>query len=107
MTWMLLDEAGNAIAAYDDDVAAHVALRSLADAEPDAADHVLLVQYDDEGNVIGDAVVIGDLPPQTVSVTCLMDALAISANRRTTGFGTVRRSFDVSARPLRPRSVAS
>jgi len=109
MTWMMLDETGNAIGAYDDDVSAHVALRSLAEAEPDAADRVLLVQYDDAGHPVGDAVTIEDLPVATFNVVTASDILAVFLIRSTTGVSTVRQSV-VDARSFHvatPRTVAA
>ena len=36
MTWMLMDERGNAIASYEDEVAAHACMRSIVQEEPEA-----------------------------------------------------------------------
>jgi hypothetical protein len=99
MTWMLLDEAGNAIAAYDDEVTAHAAMRSLAESEPDTVDSVLLIRYDDEGLPVGDAVTVADLPVQTVNILTSATDVFVLLSRATTGFGGVGQSVRVAARP--------
>jgi hypothetical protein len=68
MTYMILDSTGSAINSYTDEVAAHVAMRVIVEDDPNAAGHLLLLAYDDEGNVVGNAVAVEDLPEATSSV---------------------------------------
>jgi hypothetical protein len=65
---MIFDSAGNAINSFDDEVAARAALRAIAEREPTAADDVLLISYDDDGNPVGEAVTAEDLPPSSMSL---------------------------------------
>lgn len=58
--YVLMDSGGNLIEAYDDHDEAHAALRRLVADEPDAADHVALLIYDDAGNPVSDAVTVTD-----------------------------------------------
>lgn len=107
MTWMLLDETGNAIAAYNDDVSAHAAMRSLAEAEPEAADLIVLVRYDDEGHPIGEAVTVEDLPLSTVNMIDVSVNLQVFLTRTTTGFGGIGQSVLVAARPVHVSTTPS
>jgi hypothetical protein len=68
MTYMLLDSVGNAINAFGDELEARAALRAIAEAQPDAADHVLLLAYDEDGHPIGEALTVHELPEMTTDV---------------------------------------
>ena len=63
MTYMILDSAGNALASFDDELTARATMLSMATLEPDAADHMALLEYDDEGMPVGQALSIYDLEP--------------------------------------------
>jgi len=63
MEFMILDSAGNALAAFDDQLLARAALHAMVAVEPDAAEHVAMLAYDDEGMPVGDAVMAIDVPP--------------------------------------------
>jgi hypothetical protein len=58
--YVLMDSGGNLIESYDDHDEAHAALRRIVADEPEAADHVALIVYDDHGNPASDAVTITD-----------------------------------------------
>lgn len=58
--YVLMDSGGNLIEAYDDHDEAHAALRRIVADEPEAAEHVALIVYDDQGNPISDALTISD-----------------------------------------------
>ena len=47
MTYMLLDDAGNAINSYNDEAIAHAALRSIAAESPDT--EIVLIEYGANG----------------------------------------------------------
>ena len=68
MTYMILDSTGSAINAYDDLVAARARLRAIVADDPDSADHLFLLTYDEAGNVVGDAVTFAELPDQTAEM---------------------------------------
>ena len=60
--YMILDDAGNALASFSDEVTAHATLHAIVAVEPDAAEHVVLLAYDDDGMPIGDALSVWDVP---------------------------------------------
>jgi hypothetical protein len=60
MHYMILDSAGNAVDTFDDLRAALDALERLVEAEPEAAEHVVLLSYDAEGNPVGEALTVED-----------------------------------------------
>lgn len=97
MTYMILDSTGSAINAFADEVAARAALRSLVAHDPAAAEHVFLLAYDDDGDPIGDAVTIADLPTQTTSI--LETELVVKSLTRAC-YGEVLRYTPAPARPV-------
>ncbi len=88
MEYVILDSAGNAIASFSSEGTACATLRAIVAVEPDAAEHVVLLAYDDEGMPVGDAMSIFDVPP-AVSVQpsgflqppCSTDALVRRTSR--------------------------
>lgn len=67
MDYMIFDNAGNALASFDDEVTAHAMLHAMVTIEPEAAEHVVLLTYSDEGMPVGDALSVWDVPlPVTV-----------------------------------------
>jgi hypothetical protein len=58
MHYMILDSAGNAVDTFDDLRAALDALEQLVEAEPEAAEHLVLLSYDAEGNPVGEALTV-------------------------------------------------
>ena len=80
MTWMLLDESGNGVGAFDDEVAAHAALRA-------APEELSLLEYDDNGNPTGHAVSRDALPLFTVSLLESSAGVDWFIKRATSGCG--------------------
>ena len=67
MDYMILDDAGNALASFADEVTAHACLYTMVRVDPDAADHVRLIAYADDGMPMGEARSVWDVPlPVTV-----------------------------------------
>lgn len=62
MQYMILDSAGNALDSFDDELTAHATLHSMIRFEPDAADDVFLLAYDDDGMPVGEALSVFDVP---------------------------------------------
>jgi hypothetical protein len=63
MEYVILDSAGNAVASFHDDATARATLYAIVEVEPDAADHLVLLAYDDEGMPVGEAKMYVDVPP--------------------------------------------
>lgn len=86
MTWMLMDERGDLVAHYEDAVAAHFGLRTVVDADPEARDALILIEYGEDGVPRGEAITIDDLPLATFN---LMEAppptFTISISQTTRG----------------------
>lgn len=61
MYYVLVDSEGNRVDAFQEEQAAHEALRAMVDEEPDAADDVLLLAYRDDGGREGEALMFSDL----------------------------------------------
>jgi hypothetical protein len=55
MTFSIFD-SGNLVASYDDERAAMEALTQLAHDDPESADELVLVTFDDLGELVGDPV---------------------------------------------------
>jgi hypothetical protein len=66
MDYMILDSAGNALASFDDELEARATLHSIVAVDPDAADEVVLLAYNDEGIPVGEALAAFDCPPPVV-----------------------------------------
>ena len=56
-------ESGNLVVSFDEEAAAQAALERIAEEAPDSADLLLLVAFDDEGKVVGEA-----MPGQHIAV---------------------------------------
>lgn len=70
MDYMILDTAGNALASFDDEVAAHATIHAMVAVEPEAAEHVVLLAYSDDGMPVGEALSVWDVPlPVTVEAS--------------------------------------
>ena len=63
MEYMILDSAGNALASFEDEASARATLHAMAMVEPDAADEIALLAYDEEGMPVGEALFAWDLSP--------------------------------------------
>jgi hypothetical protein len=67
MDYTILDSAGNALASFaDDELAARATLHAMVAVEPEAADHVALLAYGDDGMPIGEAMTVYDIPPAVI-----------------------------------------
>jgi hypothetical protein len=66
MTYMILDSTGSAVASFDDETAARATMRAIVQYEPEAAEHVVMIAYDDDGTPVNDAVTYDDLPPAVI-----------------------------------------
>ena len=49
MDYVILDSAGNALASFYDEMTARATLHAIAAVEPEAAEHVVLLAYGDDG----------------------------------------------------------
>jgi hypothetical protein len=56
MHYVLLSSTGNMIDSYEQEPAAQAALRRIVDAEPEAAEDIVLMTYGDDGQPVGDPV---------------------------------------------------
>jgi hypothetical protein len=66
MDYMILDSAGNAVASFDNDATARATMHAIVAIEPEAADHLVLLAYDDEGMPVGEARTFVDVAPAFV-----------------------------------------
>ena len=60
MYWTIFDSTGNLVESFDQEDEARAALDRIAHEEPEAAEHVALLSFDDEGKPVGDAVTVSD-----------------------------------------------
>lgn len=56
MHYAIFDSTGNLVESFEDEQAARKALDRIVDAEPEAAEHVALFIYDEDGMPVGDPV---------------------------------------------------
>jgi hypothetical protein len=61
MRYMILDSAGNAVDAFDDLQMAIAALKQMVENEPEAAEHLVLLSYDGQGNPVGKVLTVEDV----------------------------------------------
>jgi len=54
--YAIFDSTGNLIESFEDERSAREALDRIIDGEPEAAEHVALFVYDDDGTPVGDPV---------------------------------------------------
>jgi hypothetical protein len=54
--YAIFDSTGNLVESFEDEQAARKALDRIADAEPEAAEHVALFVYGEDGMPVGDPV---------------------------------------------------
>jgi hypothetical protein len=71
MYFVLMDSTGNLIASYRDEDEARAALEQLVEDDPDAADEVALLTYDEDGAIAAD--------PVFVAPTAAVGALAVES----------------------------
>jgi hypothetical protein len=92
MEYMILDSAGNAVASFEDEAAARATLYAIVEVEPDAADHLVLLAYDDDGMPVGDAKTYVDVPPavevreSAFVLESLTDALVKAVREKQTSY---------------------
>ena len=63
MHFMIMDEAANAVDSFGDRNEAARALEAIVADDPAAADSLLLLAYDDDGNPVGEAIVARVVAP--------------------------------------------
>jgi hypothetical protein len=63
MQHAILDSAGNLVVSYEDELLARAVFHAIVAVESDAAEHLVLLAYDDDGMPVGDARTIVDVPP--------------------------------------------
>jgi hypothetical protein len=56
MTYAIFDSSANLVASYDDQETARQALIAIVQREPEAAEDVALLAFDDRGRAVGDAL---------------------------------------------------
>lgn len=54
--YVILDSTANLVDSYDDEGEARAALEQIVHQDPDAADDYALIQYDNTGNPVGEAM---------------------------------------------------
>jgi len=54
--YAIFDSTGNLVESFEDEQSAREALDRIIDGEPEAAEHVALFVYDDDGTPVGDPV---------------------------------------------------
>jgi hypothetical protein len=95
MDYVILDSAGNALASFSDELTARATIHAMVRVEPDAAEHIALLGYDDEGMPVGEALGVMDVePPVTISMSLEgflqpLTAAAVRATSRTSYRGFV------------------
>ncbi len=63
MRHMIFGSDGDAIGAYRSRRAAVATLRAMLAADPDIADELVLISYDEAGRSVGESIKASDLPP--------------------------------------------
>lgn len=63
MSYGIFTSAGNVVAWFDTDDEARAALADLVAVEPEAADGIAAIPFDDEGHACGPAIKGSTLPP--------------------------------------------
>lgn len=63
MRYMIFDTEGNAIDAFRTRGAANAALRGMVRMDPEAADELVLIEYDDAGRPTGETLRASELTP--------------------------------------------
>jgi hypothetical protein len=87
---MILDSTGSTVASFEDELAARASLHAIVAVEPDAADHLVLLAYGDDGIPIGDACTVWDMSsPVTMEASEFVEVrLTQSLIRRCSRFDT-------------------
>ena len=61
MTFVILASTGNLIDSFDEETEARAALEAIVEGDPSAAGEIALIEYDDDGMPVGEALVGPDL----------------------------------------------
>ena len=56
MYYVILDSSGNLVESFDDERQARATLQQIVGEEPEAAEHLALLTYDEHGEPVGDAI---------------------------------------------------
>ena len=56
MYYVILDSTGNLVESFDDERQARATLEQIVGEEPQAAEHLALLIYDEHGEPVGDAI---------------------------------------------------
>ena len=85
MYFTILDDAANAVDTFHDEREAIAALAQLVGADPQAADQLLLLRYDDEGNPVGAAMEARIAGRNEEAVAALTESAALEEERSQVG----------------------
>ena len=56
--YVILDSTGNLVESFDDERQARATLQQIVGEEPEAAEHLALLTYDEHGEPVGDAITV-------------------------------------------------
>jgi len=71
MAYMIFDSAGNAVETFESERAARIELVRLAEQDPAAARSLVVLAFDETGEVVGDAVTVADIAPELAATLIL------------------------------------
>jgi hypothetical protein len=91
MEFTILDSSGSAVASFGDDLGARAAIHAMVAIEPEAADHVLLLTYGDDGVPVGEARTVWDVPAPVTFDESAFVISCMSAPQLRTGSRSVTR----------------
>jgi hypothetical protein len=60
-SYVILDGTANLVDSFDDEPEARNALEKIAREAPEAADEYAMIEYDDAGHPVGEALIASDL----------------------------------------------
>ncbi|HEX4690199.1 MAG TPA: hypothetical protein VH276_05875 [Solirubrobacteraceae bacterium] len=100
MDFMIFDSAGNAVESFASDREAIRALVSMTEAEPEAAMHLAILVFDDEGDAVGDPLTVADVRPDAVTRLVMSET-----SWELRGNLTVMRRWSDAAAASAPREV--
>jgi hypothetical protein len=61
--FMIFDRSGSAVASFSDELLARATAHAIVAVEPEAADDLVLLAYDDDGMPAGEPVSYWEIPP--------------------------------------------
>jgi len=68
---MIMDSAGNAVDTFDSYAASVAALVSFARSDPEAAHHLVVIAFDQQGEAVGEPLTVADVEPEAAIRTVL------------------------------------